>query len=83
MNNIEKFFFKDTIEIPSNVKIQKKENFLIFEGPLGIIENNISKIDSAGLGFYKLGKAHKLVETNKIEIFVKKIFFSYFTYNLQ
>ena len=67
MKNIEKFFFTHTIQIPSKVKIKKIENSLFFEGPLGLIEMDICKMDSLGLGFFRIN-----AELNQIEIFVKK-----------
>jgi large subunit ribosomal protein L6 len=67
MQNIENFFFTHTIQIPPKVKIQKIDNSLFFEGPLGLIEMDICKIDSLGLGFFRIN-----TEYNQIEIFVKK-----------
>ena len=67
MKNIEKFFFTHTIQIPSKVKIKKIENSLFFEGPLGLIEMDICKMDSLGLGFFRIN-----AKLNQIEIFVKK-----------
>lgn len=67
MKYIEKFFLTHTIQIPSNVKIKKINNSLFFEGPLGLIEIDISKIDSSGLGFFRIN-----TELNQLEIFVQK-----------
>jgi large subunit ribosomal protein L6 len=67
MKYIEKFFFTHTIQIPSKVKIQKIKNSLFFEGPLGLIEIDICKIDSLGLGFFRIN-----LELNQLEIFVRK-----------
>ena len=67
MKYIEKFFFTHTIQIPSKVKIQKIKNSLFFEGPLGLIEIDICKIDSLGLGFFRINS-----ELNQLEIFVRK-----------
>jgi large subunit ribosomal protein L6 len=67
MKYIENFFFTDIIQIPSNVKIQKIKSSLHFEGPLGLIEIDISKIDSFGLGFFRMK-----TELNQFEVFVQK-----------
>lgn len=82
MKYIEKFFYTGTIQIPSNVKITKKKSFLYFEGPLGLIEINISKIDSLGLGFFRINSSPiesdvfnhpsmKNEHLNQLEIFVQ------------
>jgi large subunit ribosomal protein L6 len=67
MKYIEKFFFTHTIQIPLKVKIKKIRNSLFFEGPLGLIEIDICKIDSLGLGFFRIN-----TELNQLEIFVRK-----------
>jgi large subunit ribosomal protein L6 len=67
MKYIDEFFFTHTIQIPSGVSIKQMKDSLYFEGPLGFIELNIQKIDSLGLGFYRID-----TELNQLEIFVKK-----------
>lgn len=65
MQTIEKLFYVSKIKIPSQVVIKRTNNILLFEGPLGFIELDTLKIDSLGLGFFK-------INTNQLEIFVKK-----------
>jgi large subunit ribosomal protein L6 len=67
MKYIDEFFLTHTIQIPSGVSIKQIKDSLYFEGPLGLIEMNIQKIDSLGLGFYRIN-----TELNQLDIFVKK-----------
>ncbi len=77
MKYIENFFYTEKIEIPSNIKVEQVGNLLYFEGPLGFIELDFCKIDSLGLGFFRIIKETKPgggspAHLHKIEIFVKK-----------
>lgn len=44
-----KFIYQSEIKIPTNVKIEKKQNILVFSGPLGSSKINIKKIDRKGV----------------------------------
>ncbi len=47
------------INIPNGVKIEKKEQFLIFSGVLGFSKLDLTKIDPTGLGGIKISKDEK------------------------
>ena len=47
------------ISIPNKVKIEKKEQFLIFSGVLGFTKLDLTKIDPMGLGGIRISKDEK------------------------
>ena len=47
------------ISIPNEVKIEKKEQFLIFSGVLGFTKLDLTKIDPMGLGGIRISKDEK------------------------
>lgn len=47
------------ISIPNGVKIEKKEQFLIFSGVLGFTKLDLTKIDPMGLTLFKISKDEK------------------------
>ena len=47
------------ISIPNGVKIEKKEQFLIFSGVLGFTKLDLTKIDPMGLGGIRISKDEK------------------------
>ena len=47
------------ISIPNGVKIEKKEQFLIFSGVLGVTQLDLTKIDPMGLGGIRISKDEK------------------------
>ncbi len=49
------------ISIPNGVKIEKKEQFLIFSGVLGFTKLDLTKIDPMGLGGIRISKDEKSV----------------------
>lgn len=49
------------ISIPNGVKIEKKEQFLIFSGILGFTKLDLTKIDPMGLGGIRISKDEKTV----------------------
>ena len=49
------------ISIPNGVKIEKKEQFLIFSGVLGFTKLDLTKIDPMGLGGIRISKDEKTV----------------------
>ena len=49
------------ISIPNGVKIEKKEQFLIFSGVLGFTKLDLTKIDPMGLGGIRIAKDEKSV----------------------
>lgn len=76
-------FYSDIIKIPSKVTIRKVKNSLFFEGPLGSVEMDISKIDLKGQGFFRICTAKDILsprfltsdindKSSYLEVFVKK-----------
>ena len=57
MNFEQKYF--SSINIPSTVKIEKKEKFLIFSGVLGFTKLDLTKIDPIGYTLFKISKDEK------------------------
>ncbi len=47
------------ISIPDGVRIEKKNQFLIFSGVLGFTKLDLTRIDRTGLGTIKIGKNEK------------------------
>ena len=52
------------INLPENVKIEKKDETLFISGPLGITELNLKKLDPNGIGAISLEK-----KTRKQQLF--------------
>ena len=51
--------YESQISIPNGVKIEKKEQFLIFSGVLGVTKLDLTKIDRMGLGGIRISKDEK------------------------
>lgn len=73
MKNIENYFYVKKIQIPSNVTIEfmnfnSSPPIILLQGPLGLIQLDLKKMDSSGLGFFYINN-----KTNELEIYVKKI----------
>lgn len=51
--------YESQISIPNGVKIEKKEQFLIFSGVLGVTKLDLTKIDPMGLGGIRISKDEK------------------------
>jgi large subunit ribosomal protein L6 len=68
MKNIENFFYIKKIQIPSHVTIELIDNIIYLKGPLGVLQLNLKKIDSLGIGLFQINK-----KTNELNIYVKKI----------
>ena len=49
------------ISVPNGVKIERKEQFLIFSGVLGFTKLNLAKIDPMGLGGIRLSQDEKIL----------------------
>ena len=47
---------RDQISVPDGVRIEKREQFLVFSGILGFTKLDLTKIDRTGLGTIKIGK---------------------------
>jgi large subunit ribosomal protein L6 len=47
------------LSVPNGVKIEKKKDFLIFSGPLGLTKVEYTKIDPTGIGGIHLSKDEK------------------------
>jgi large subunit ribosomal protein L6 len=60
------------IEIPEKVTIERKNNFLLFSGPLGKSKLNISKLDKNGFAALSI-KEKTLVITSSVEPFFKTL----------
>ena len=58
------------INLPENVKIEKKDETLFISGPLGITELNLKKLDPSGIGAISLERKQ---ENNSLTTKVEKI----------
>lgn len=59
MNN--KKNFSTTLKIPKNISVIKKNEFLLFSGPLGETALNLKKIDSKGLAALSISQQNQTI----------------------
>jgi large subunit ribosomal protein L6 len=66
--------YQSEIKLPHNINIEKKNNFLIFSGPLGSSKINMKKLDKKGFGALFINKEEKsILLRSPIESFFKSL----------